>query len=285
MSDGGNLIYVYDGSFEGLLCCVFESFSAREVPAEISAGAPEQLSFYDLKEIETDSEKARRVAVSIPKKISAEAFDFIKKAYLSCLEQKEILILKFICKGYRYGGVILDMLADDTVNALFSAVRAINNEAHLLLGFTRFSDCGNALTAVISPKNTVLPLMAGHFTDRFRNENFLIYDNVHRMALMYYNRDAQILEDVDFELPEASESEIYYRNLWQVFYNTIAIKERYNPKCRMTHCPQRYWENMTELAGEIGKSQKRSEVTIEEQVSQFLPQKNAGITESYARLE
>ena len=28
---------------------------------------------------------------------------------------------------------------------------------------------------------------------------------------------------------------------------TIAIEDRYNPKCRMTHMPKRYWENMTEF--------------------------------------
>ena len=35
MPDGSDIVYSYDGSFEGLLCCVFESLEKREVPAEI----------------------------------------------------------------------------------------------------------------------------------------------------------------------------------------------------------------------------------------------------------
>lgn len=38
-----------------------------------------------------------------------------------------------------------------------------------------------------------------------------------------------------------------YRQLWTRFYNTISIEGRYNPKCRMTHMPKRYWAMMTEF--------------------------------------
>ena len=43
------------------------------------------------------------------------------------------------------------------------------------------------------------------------------------------------------------ETEARYRLLWKRFYDTIAIKERYNPKCRMTQMPKRYWGTMTEF--------------------------------------
>ena len=38
-----------------------------------------------------------------------------------------------------------------------------------------------------------------------------------------------------------------YRKLWRSFYDTIAIEGRYNPKCRLTHMPKRYWNMMTEF--------------------------------------
>ena len=38
-----------------------------------------------------------------------------------------------------------------------------------------------------------------------------------------------------------------YRALWKRFYDTIAIEGRLNPRCRMSHMPRRYWENMTEF--------------------------------------
>ena len=35
MYDRSNLIYLYDGSFEGLLCCVFQSYEKKEIPFDI----------------------------------------------------------------------------------------------------------------------------------------------------------------------------------------------------------------------------------------------------------
>ena len=52
----------------------------------------------------------------------------------------------------------------------------------------------------------------------------------------------------NFVLPRlADEAEERYRALWKQFYRTIAIESRENPRCRMTHMPKRYWENMTEM--------------------------------------
>lgn len=45
------------------------------------------------------------------------------------------------------------------------------------------------------------------------------------------------------------ETEASYRILWKRFYDTVAIKERYNPRCRMTNMPKRYWGTMTEFQG------------------------------------
>ena len=46
------------------------------------------------------------------------------------------------------------------------------------------------------------------------------------------------------------EEEALYRRLWRSFYDTISIEERYNPRCRMTHMPKRYWGTMTEFQRE-----------------------------------
>jgi probable DNA metabolism protein len=51
----------------------------------------------------------------------------------------------------------------------------------------------------------------------------------------------------DFRLAAPGQTEREYRQLWRKFYDTIAIQERYNPKCRMTHMPKRYWGTMTEF--------------------------------------
>ena len=55
-------VYRYDGTFQGFLCCIFESYSRKEIPAAVCAPDRGQISFYDSCEIVTDPARAQRVA-------------------------------------------------------------------------------------------------------------------------------------------------------------------------------------------------------------------------------
>ncbi|WP_110945300.1 DUF4130 domain-containing protein [Paenibacillus phocaensis] len=48
-------------------------------------------------------------------------------------------------------------------------------------------------------------------------------------------------------LPEAGGQELTYRRLWKRFYDTMAIRERLNPRAQMSHMPKRYWARLTEM--------------------------------------
>lgn len=256
MPDGSTLIYKYDGSFEGLLCCVFESFYKREIPDGIIGPYEEQLSIFGFREIVTDKVRAQRVLNSIPARMGADALDFVQRAFLTCLPQKEWYLLQFLRKGYQHGSKVMRMLTDDVVDKLAKAVQHLGGEAHLLSGFIRFSIYGEVMAAQITPKNFVLPILAPHFIGRYPSEKFLIYDKTHEAVLLYEKEEMQIKFVESFELAQPDEEELKYRRLWKMYYDTIAIEGRYNPKCRMTHMPKRYWENMTEFAsGNAGTKQ------------------------------
>ncbi len=246
MNTQADLNYYYDGSFDGLLCCVFESYDKREIPIDIlvDAAAPQLFSG---RPVPTDPAKAARVLASIPQKLGPAALDFVKHAFLTCLPRKELHILLFLRLGYRHGPRVMDMLADEVVNTLFKAVNHLNRESHLLKGFLRFSVCNGALVGEIAPKNFVLPLLTRHFCERYPEERFLIVDKTHGMGLLYQPYQASVLPVADLELPAADEDEQIFRELWRLYYDTIAIKERYNPRCRMSHMPKRYWRYMTEF--------------------------------------
>ena len=247
MLNGSNLIYQYDGSFDGLLCCVFESYEKNEIPADILSPDALQTTLLEVKEIRTDEQKSSRVLASIPKKMGNTALDFVRHAFLTCLPQKERYILLFLRMGYRYGPSVMNMLADDVVNTLFKAVKHLNNESHLFKGFVRFSIFNNALVAEIEPKNYVLPLLTQHFCERYPEERFLIHDKTHGMALVYQPYRSAIIPIEGLQMPEPDEQEESFRKLWRLFYKTIEIQGRHNPKCRMTHMPKRYWNNLTEF--------------------------------------
>ena len=246
--------YRYDGSFDGFLCCVFESYIRREVPVQILPEEEAQVSLYPEKWIGTDPDRAERVYTSLSRKISPEARELVETGFLTCLPERERLLYRFIRMGYRHGAQVTSWLADDTVSTLRKAAFSAGHEAHLLTGFLRFSEQNGTLAAIITPKNRVLPLILEHFSSRFNAETFLIYDKTHHMALVHQGRTAIVpLENV--QLPAPTEEERRCRALWQQFYQTVSIQQRENPRCQMSHMPKRFWADLTEDPGGLRQKQ------------------------------
>ena len=239
--------WLYDGSYEGLLCCVFESFRLHVLPCLLEAGEPSQLSLTPPRVMLTDPHKAARVQTALRHKLGQAVTEFFQSCFLTCLEDKELYMLRFMHLAFHVGPSVLHFLSNETVATLWKSVRHLENEAHLLKGFLRFSDYPPYLIAVIHPKNFVLPLLTAHFCDRFPEENFLIYDETHGCGLLQQKGKIRILPIDSLALSLPSETEQKYRALWQTYYKTAAIQARYNPACRMSHMPKRYWKYMTEL--------------------------------------
>jgi len=246
-----DVIYTYDGSLAGFLCCVHESFYARELPINVVSIEHQQPSLYADRFIKTDETKARSVRGSIEKNISKRGLQLIDHVFLCHHENRELKLLKFLIMAFRNGPRTLSMHGDPVVAEVLAMERHMLGERHLLSGFIRFKDYGNILGAVISPKNFVLPLLAEHFIDRFPNENFMIYDKTYNATLIYQDKKLELTAVEEVKFADESEEEIHYQNLWKHFYKTIGIKERINPKCRMRNMPKRYWVNMLEVQDEL----------------------------------
>lgn len=247
-----------------MLSCVFESYEKKELPHDIYSPGASYQQLFQGKPILTDLKKANRVLAGIRGKIGPAALHFIQLAFLTSLPQKEVVILQFLRLGFSRGPQVLDMLTNETVHKLHKAVRHLKRESHHFTGFLRFSIVNNVLVAEMEPKNFVLPLVASHFSERYREEQFFIHDKTHGVGLVYKPYQWAVIPVDSFETPPADEEEQKYRELWQLFYNTIAIKGRLNPKARMSHMPMRYWKYMTEFSAlnkplysrEISTSQK-----------------------------
>lgn len=240
------IIYQYDGSFEGLLCCVFESYTKKERPTAILRDGDDEPSLFEIRAVTTDRAHAQRIYRSLYKR-SPEVGPFLRRAFLTCLPDKEMAIYRFIVKFYREGAPLLSRLSDDTYLPLLKAVRQLSGEVEQFRGFTRFSDFDGVLGAEIEPKNRVLPLLRGHFCQRYANEQFFIYDRTHRELLLYANGRSRITQIENFQPVLPGEDELYFRSLWKQFFQSVAIRERENPRCQNTFMPKRYRGTMTEF--------------------------------------
>ena len=86
------LVYRCDGTLDGLLCCVFESYVRKEEPMDI---LEEEGTLFPCREIETDPQKAARVARSLLK-ISQRVFDLVQEGMLSAMPGRGMVVYRFI---------------------------------------------------------------------------------------------------------------------------------------------------------------------------------------------
>ena len=158
MSDRANLIYRYDGSLPGLLCCVFESCRTGRLPLDIWEEGELSTSLAPELTIPADREEAAQVWRKL-RQLSHEAARWTEVAFLSGAEDKALALHDFLCEAFRRGRGIAGYLGDPVVARAFQLQRQVHNEAHLLLEFLRFEERQGVLAARIEPKAFVLPLM------------------------------------------------------------------------------------------------------------------------------
>ena len=240
-----DVIYQYDGSLDGFLCCVYESYVYKEAPAAFCCDE-DPLSLYEVRTVVTKPAYSQRVSRGIAAR-SGKALAVVHRGFLTCLPDKEARLYAFIRKLLAEGPGFMRDLSDPACYPLYRAIRHMNGELEKLRGFVRFSDYSGVLGAEIEPKNRVLPLLRGHFCQRYANEQFFIYDRTHRELLLYANGRSRIPQIENFQPVLPGEDELYFRSLWKQFFQSVAIRERENPRCQNTFMPKRYRGTMTEF--------------------------------------
>lgn len=248
-----NITLVCEDSFEGIMTAVYDGWGYMNKGYEVSIqpGTGYTLTFFsEYVTIDTDFEKAEKVARSIRVKISKEAYVMVYRVSQHFVEDKADAIFGFLKVGYAVGARVIKMLGDISVMRVIELDRKVANEAHLFKEFLRFKELkGNILYAKIEPKCSVIPLVSQHFQERFPKENWIIYDEKHIVAAVHpAGKHFVLIKDKNIdELIKNMETKDGYEDLWKVFYNTIGIEARYNPKCQRNMMPLWYRKNMTEM--------------------------------------
>ena len=239
-------VYRYDGTFQGFLCCIFESYSRKEIPAAVCAPDRGQITFYDSREIITNPVHAQRVARGL-ERLGPTVKDRITTGFLSDDPEHELILLRFARICFEKGPAVARATGDPDICAAFDLERAVNNEACKYIEFIRFEQRDMMLGTVIHPKNRILPLLRGHFCSRLPDEDFMIFDATHGIAMLRKDRKVQymVMEHYD---KNTGQEELDWQKLWKRFFDAVTIEQRRNERCQMTHAPKRYWKDMCEMA-------------------------------------
>ena len=238
--------YLYDGTFEGLLTCIYCHYEEAAASGIYLASNYQQTIINNYKVINTDIKKAQIVSNAI-KKISGEAYIEVYYCYLSNACNKENIILDFLIFAFKYGKKTMNFYTHEKVLPLKEISLKVTKEVDKFLGILRFSDIGGILFTRFSPDNDLLILLIGHFADRYKYEKFIIYDERRNKAAVYGNNFWEIKENIYIENLEYSQNEKMIQKLWKQYFTDLAIKERTNVNLQFQFVPARYRKNMTEF--------------------------------------
>lgn len=247
-----NNVYLYNGSFNELISLIFYLLKNNIKPANIkdvsyNPNLFEECIFFCLKSKEQDIN-------NIALQFGYYAFRCIYYVYLSTNESKELIIYYFILNAIKYRKKITYMRNLKCVYETLRIAEYVSHETHKMKGFTRFKEINNnILYAEIEPVNNILELVSKHFEKRLKNEYWIIKDVQRKLFSVYDKKNFYIIPEENFKLEDftISNEEKEIKELWQLFYKTIGIKERKNDRCRMNFMPKRYWKYLIEMEDEL----------------------------------
>lgn len=246
------MIYLYDGSFAGFLSSVFQVFDRKDNDAVINLpGGPVDI-FSENAMVSTDLLHAERVWKALSVKISRQALADVYAAFLSENMNAEAALLGYMKYIFSEKSASEKNFANPYVLRIAKLAKVVYRERHRMEAFVRFRLTTDAIFyATVSPDFNVLPLLVNHFTRRFADQRWLIYDLKRRYGL-YYDLEKTTSIDIQFTPEAAAEVNIFhpdeaaYVELWRNYFHSVNIPARKNMKLHIRHIPLRYWQYMTE---------------------------------------
>ncbi|MFN2363878.1 MAG: TIGR03915 family putative DNA repair protein [Halarsenatibacteraceae bacterium] len=241
--------FLYDGSFTGFMTLIYWTFKDKIKPAKIfkKDDYPGDL-FSETVEIKTDGELADKVIKSAKDKLSARVFRQAYYAFLSEFAGIELAIFDYLYLGFAERVNLKKNWTEKSVLEVKKVARKVSRERHRFKGLLRFRELADGiLYGPFKPDYNISGLLAPHFAARLTGEQWIIHDLGRKLATIYNGRSwIEISDDLLPEL-ELSQEETGYQEIWQEFFRSIAIDERYNPELQANFIPYKYRDYLLEF--------------------------------------
>lgn len=230
---------------ESMLTCIYDAWASGlgHQNLRLETEPIEQLSMFDeYVHVESDTAKVESVMDAVNMKISPSFYSDI--VYISIAMEKDALdiMYRMLILGFAYGPKAIDMRQYAEVTRYHDIRRRLERESMHFLDCLRFTEIRpDVYVAHIEPKSRVAVTLAPSFEDRMPSLTFVIVDDVHKEAVIHPANEHFFMRKLDdYELKLLLESELIrdeYTDLWKLFFDTIAIKERTNYKCQRNLFP------------------------------------------------
>ncbi|MDM1249422.1 TIGR03915 family putative DNA repair protein [Acinetobacter sp. R933-2] len=253
--------YIFDGTFTGLLSCVFRAFQFKEFNVLISSNQHIQSNLFDENIcVESNEMHANRVWQGLKLRLSKTGLRNFYFAFLSENEEAFQHLFNFSIYSFSSSKPIDKDYGHPDVLAVSQWAKQVGREKHRMEAFVRFKKCKDELfLSLVKPDFNVLPLIQKHFEARYKDQRWLIYDEKRNFGIYYdLTKISQVdmnIYDIDKNLEygasqnfsiELDTEEILYDQLWKDYFKSVNITARKNIKLHIQYVPKRYWRYMNE---------------------------------------
>jgi len=243
-----SIIYLYDGTFEGLITSIYDGFYSKKKPSAIINTDFYIPTFFDETiQVFTDQIKVDKVLSAVRQKLGEAVFQTMLYAFFSEDANLGTILYRFAKVAFKIGPNCLEYRAHEDIGPLLDLQRKVSRESHLLLGLIRFVELESGLLySQFEGSYDVLTILGSHFFSRLSGEKWILHD-LKRSKAIICNGESWFVQDVDVPADiSLHEKELLFQDLWKTYFKHIAIQERVNPKLQMQNMPKKYWKYLIE---------------------------------------
>lgn len=240
--------YFFDGTKNGLLTCIFESFYEKRIPDDVTTECVQCGLLDEIVTIKTDSEKAERVYKCLKNCKTKYLVSDFNLTFRSGEKNRFKVLFDYLNTAISNKNIdVSKAFALPEIQAFTDLKNRIYTETHRFKGFLRFMETEKGFYyACYEPDNDITELLVPHFTARLQSP-FIIHDIKRNILALSDGKRYKILNGGDNGVTVfMSESEGIFLDLWQQYYKSINIEERKNLRQMRNYMPERYWKNLSE---------------------------------------
>ena len=256
-----------EDSLEGMFTALYDAFvykNKMDKPytdsISIAVGDGCMTLFAEEISVTTDLDKAYKTVRTIQTRLGYSVYDTLLHALCHYDEDRASTVLGYLVRAFADGQRFSEHLADPYVMRVMELSRKVENERQRFYGFLRFrvirgmnaliksqeeSRQREVLLAEIEPKCNLVPIMMEHFTQRYPNENFIIYDEKRQLSAVHRAyQECVLVESEELSIPENSSDS--FEELWRQYFRAMEIQPRHNERCQNNMMPKWYRKYMFE---------------------------------------
>lgn len=240
--------YFFDGTKNGLLTCIFESFYEKRIPDDVTTECVQCGLLDEIVTIKTDNEKAERVYKCLKNCKTKYLVSDFNLTFRSGEKKRFKVLFDYLNVAISNKNIdVSKAFALPEIQAFTDLKNRIYTETHRFKGFLRFMETKKGFYyACYEPDNDITELLVPHFTARLQSP-FIIHDIKRNILALCDGKRYKILNGGDNGVTVfMSESEEIFLDLWQQYYKSINIEERKNLRQMRNYMPERYWKNLSE---------------------------------------